>query len=186
MAFVSTYSRCSSPIGVWLLLSDGESLTGVYPESHRAVPDVTTGWVKDDAFFAGVRDQFTAYFAGRLTEFTVRLGAKGTHFQRRVWDALREIPLGTTTSYGALASHLGQPTAARAVGAANGRNPISLIVPCHRVVGTSGTLTGYAGGLVLKQWLLEHEAAMVRRAGGGITPIALAAVQRRAVQLALS
>jgi methylated-DNA-[protein]-cysteine S-methyltransferase len=186
MSSVTTYTRCSSPIGHWLLVSDGESLTGVFPESHRAVPTVTDRWRKDDAFFAGVRDQFAAYFAGRLTEFTVRLGAKGTHFQRRVWDALREIPLGTTTSYGALASHLGQPTAARAVGSANGRNPISLIVPCHRVVGTSGTLTGYAGGLVLKQWLLDHEAAMVRRAGGGITPIALAAVQRRAVQLALS
>lgn len=185
MTFVTTYSRCSSPVGAWLLVSDGESLTGVYPESHRAVPEVTPGWRRDDAFFAGVRDQVTEYFAGRLMDFKVRLAPRGTHFQRRVWDALREIPLGTTTSYGALATHLGNPTASRAVGAANGRNPISLIVPCHRVVGAAGSLTGYAGGLELKQWLLEHEATTARRSQGGVTPIALAAVAPRAVQLTL-
>ncbi len=184
MAYVTTYTRCTSPVGNWLLVSDGEALTGVYPESHRAVPD-TDGWKRDDAFFAGVRDQLIAYFAGRLTTFTVKLSARGTHFQRRVWDALREIPLGTTTTYGALAAHLGSPTASRAVGAANGKNPISLIVPCHRVVGTSGTLTGYAGGLELKQWLLEHEATSARRAFCGVTPVGLAAVARRAVQLTL-
>jgi methylated-DNA-[protein]-cysteine S-methyltransferase len=182
-AFVTSYSRCPSPIGVWLLVSDGESLTGVYPESHRAVPDVTDGWRKDDAFFAGVRDQLGAYFSGRLMDFTVRLAPKGTHFQRRVWDALREIPLGQTTSYGALASHLGSPSSSRAVGAANGKNPISLIVPCHRVIGSSGLLTGYAGGLELKQWLLEHEATTARRSAGGVTPVSLAAVAPRARQV---
>lgn len=184
MAFVSTYSRFLSPVGAWLLVSDGESLTGVFPESHRAVPE-TEGWRKDDAFFAGVRDQLSEYFAGRLMNFTVRLAARGTHFQRRVWDALRSIPFGTTTTYSALAAHLEAPTASRAVGAANGRNPISLIVPCHRVVGASGTLTGYAGGLELKQWLLDHEAATARRSKGGLTPVSLAAVAPRAVQLAL-
>lgn len=178
------YTHCRSPVGSWLLVSDGAALTGVYPESHRAVPDVTDRWRRDDAFFAGVRDQLDAYFAGRLTSFDVPLGVPGTAFQQRVWAALREIPAGTTTTYGALAAHLGCPSAARAVGAANGRNPISLIVPCHRVVGCSG-LTGYAGGLELKQWLLEHEATMVRRAGGGVTPVALAAVARRAVQLSM-
>ena len=186
MASLTTWSRCVSPVGSWLLLSDGESLTGVFPESHRAVPEITTGWRRDDAYFAGVRDQLAAYFAGRLMDFTVRLAAKGTHFQRRVWDALREIPLGTTTSYGALAAHLGMPTASRAVGAANGKNPISLIVPCHRVVGAGGLLTGYAGGLELKQWLLEHESNAGRRSAGGVTPIALAAVSARAVQLTRS
>lgn len=186
MPSVTLFSRYSSPIGAWLLVSDGESLTGVFPESHRAVPTVTDGWRRDDAFFAGVRDQLGAYFAGRLTDFTVRLAAKGTAFQRRVWDALREIPSGTTTTYGALAAHLGQPTAARAVGTANGRNPISLIVPCHRVVGTGGALTGYAGGLELKAWLLEHEATMARRLGGGVTPLGLVAVTPRAAQLTLS
>jgi methylated-DNA-[protein]-cysteine S-methyltransferase len=118
-------------------------------------------------------------------DFTVRLAPKGTHFQRRVWDALREIPLGTTTNYGALAAHLGMPSASRAVGAANGKNPISLILPCHRVVGAGGALTGYAGGLELKQWLLEHEATTARRSAGGVTPIALAAVAPRAAQLTL-
>ena len=185
MALPTTWSRYTSPIGSWLLLSNGESLTGVFPESHRAVPDVTTGWRRNDAFFAGVRDQLAAYFAGRLVNFTVPLAAKGTHFQRRVWDALREIPLGTTTSYGALAAHLGMPTASRAVGAANGKNPISLIVPCHRVLGADGLLTGYAGGLELKRWLLDHESTTARRSAGGVTPIALAAVSPRAVQLTL-
>jgi methylated-DNA-[protein]-cysteine S-methyltransferase len=183
MASVTTYSRCTSPVGNWLLVSDGDALTGVYPESHREVPD-TEGWRRDDAHFAGVRDQLIAYFAGRLTEFTVPLRPQGTPFQLKVWAALRDIPLGTTTTYGALATHLGSPSSSRAVGTANGKNPISLIVPCHRVIGTAGALTGYAGGLALKQWLLDHEAT-ARRAAGGVTPIALAAVTRRAVQLTL-
>jgi methylated-DNA-[protein]-cysteine S-methyltransferase len=178
------YTRCQSPIGNWLLVSDGQALTGVFPESHRELPAPTDAWRRDDGFFAGVRDQLAEYFAGRLCDFTVKLGAKGTVFQQRVWKALTEIPLGSTTTYGAIAQHLGSPSAARAVGAANGRNPISLIVPCHRVVGSTG-LTGYAGGLELKQWLLDHEAAMRKRAGGNVTPIGLAAVARRAVQLSL-
>jgi len=185
MGPVATYSRFRSPVGHWLLVSDGKSLTGAYPESHRAVPDVTDAWHRDDAFFAGVRDQLAAYFAGRLVDFTVPLAPDGTAFQRRVWNALREIPLGATTNYGALAAHVGAPTASRAVGAANAKNPISLIVPCHRVVGATGLLTGYAGGLELKQWLLEHEATTARRSAGGVTPIGLAAVSPRAVQLKL-
>ncbi len=184
MALVPPFSTVASPVGRWLLLSDGEALTGLFPESHRAVPTVTDGWHRDDAFFAGVRDQLSAYFAGRLSEFTVRLSPKGTPFQQRVWEGLRQIPMGTTTTYGALAAHLNQPTASRAVGAANGKNPISLIVPCHRVVGSSGTLTGYAGGLQLKAWLLNHEAMMTRRAGCGLTPLSMAAAARHsAVQL---
>ena len=113
------------------------------------------------------------------------LVAQGTEFQRRVWNALREIPLGATTHYGALAAHLGAPTASRAVGSANAKNPISLIVPCHRVVGATGKLTGYAGGLELKQWLLDHESTTARRSAGGVTPVGLAAVSPRAVQLKL-
>ena len=186
MSFVTTYTRYRSPVGTWLLVSDGEALTGVFPEAHRAVPEVTDDWRRDDAFFAGVRDQLTAYFVGRLVDFTVKLSPKGTPFQKRVWEALREIRLGTTTSYSALATHLGNPFSSRAVGAANGKNPISLIVPCHRVIGAGGLLTGYAGGLELKQWLLEHEATTARRSVGGVTPIALAAVSPRARQVTLA
>lgn len=182
MAFASKYSLCPSPVGPWLLVSDGLALTGVYPESHRALPD-TAGWTRDDSFFAGVRDQLAAYFAGRLTDFTVELAPQGTPFQQRVWKALRQIRLGQTTTYGALASHLGSPSSSRAVGAANGKNPISLLIPCHRVVGSNGALTGYAGGAELKQWLLEHEASMARRCCGGLTPVRLAAVTPRALQV---
>lgn len=185
MPFVTTFSRCHSPVGSWLLVSDGQALTGMYPESHRAVPS-TDGWRRDDAWFAGVRDQLIAYFAGRLTKFSVPLAAAGTKFQKRVWAALSEIPLGATATYGNIASHLGAPSSSRAVGAANGKNPISLIVPCHRVVGADGSLTGYAGGVELKQWLLEHEATTARRSCGGVTPIGLAAVTRHATQVVLS
>ena len=129
-------------------------------------------------------DQLRAYFAGHLTVFNVPLAPQGTAFQKQVWSALREIPLGATTTYGALAAHVGKPSAARAVGAANGKNPISLIVPCHRVIGGSGSLTGYAGGVELKAWLLEHEATMARRTKGGLTPPALCAVSRNSMQLA--
>ena len=184
MSLSPQYTLCPSPVGSWLLVSDGVALTGVYPESHRAVPDASH-WKRNDAFFAGVRDQLAAYFAGRLTDFTVDLAPQGTPFQKKVWTALREIHLGQTTTYGALAAHLGAPSASRAVGAANGKNPISLLIPCHRVVGSNGTLTGYAGGTELKQWLLDHEAAMVRRGCGGVTPLGLAAVTRRAMQVNL-
>jgi methylated-DNA-[protein]-cysteine S-methyltransferase len=109
--------------------------------------------------FARVRDQLEAYFAGELTEFDVSLDLdKATPFRRSVWSALLEIPYGETVSYGELAGRLGVPTAARAVGAANGSNPISIIVPCHRVIGSGGDLTGYAGGLERKRYLLRHEA----------------------------
>lgn len=184
MASVAKFTQCPSPVGPWLLTSDGVALTGAYPESHRAPPD-TSNWQRDDSFFAGVRDQLAAYFAGRLEAFTVQLAPVGTVFQKKVWNALSQIRLGHTTTYGALAAHLGSPSASRAVGAANGKNPISLIVPCHRVVGLDGSLTGYAGGVKLKQWLLDHEASMVRRCSGGVTPVGLAAVTRGAMQVNL-
>ncbi len=103
--------------------------------------------------------QLAAYFAGDRKAFDLPLAPEGTAFQRRVWDQLRAIPFGVTRSYGELANALDMPTGARAVGSANGKNPISIIVPCHRVIAGSGALTGYAGGMAAKQWLLEHELA---------------------------
>lgn len=162
MGAVTYFSTLESPVGELLLVSDGSALTGLYPESHRAAPS-TAGWVRDDALFTGVRDQLREYFAGRLTHFEVKLAPQGTGFQKQVWSALRELPFGEKQSYGALATKLGMPNASRAVGMANGKNPISIIVPCHRVVGSNGALTGYAGGVEMKQWLLEHEAEVAGR-----------------------
>lgn len=112
---------------------------------------------RDDGPFRAAREQLEAYFAGELEEFTLELAPAGTPFQQRVWRALLEIPFGTTESYGALARRIGLPQAARAVGLANGRNPISIVIPCHRVIGADGSLTGYGGGLERKRWLLAHE-----------------------------
>lgn len=106
---------------------------------------------------AAAAEQLSEYFAGQRTSFDLTLAPIGTAFQRTVWAALREIPYGSTESYGGLAARIGQPTASRAVGLANGRNPIAIVVPCHRVIGASGMLTGYAGGLDRKRWLLDHE-----------------------------
>jgi len=103
--------------------------------------------------------QVREYFAGARTTFDLPLAPRGTAFQRQVWEALRPIPYGATTSYGTIAAALGRPTASRAVGAANGQNPIAIVVPCHRVVGSTGALTGYGGGMERKRWLLDHEAA---------------------------
>ena len=158
MANVFSYGLVDSPVGPLLLTSDGLGLTGLYPARHVRRPAPDAGWVRHDGFFTGVKDQLDAYFAGRLTRFEVTLSPAGTPFQRRVWDALLEIPFGATVTYGELAAQLGKPSASRAVGLANGRNPISIIVPCHRVVGRDGKLTGYAGGLELKRTLLGHEA----------------------------
>jgi len=126
------------------------------------------GWVEDDGrgpageLLARTRQELAEYFAGTRTTFDVPLGPPGTPFQRRVWDALRAIAYGTTLSYSDLARRLGDVRATRAVGAANGRNPIPIIVPCHRVVGANGALTGFGGGLDRKRWLLEHEGALTR------------------------
>lgn len=114
----------------------------------------------------GVATKLAAYFAGDLAVLdAIAVDGGGTEFQRRVWMALRTIPAGTTTSYGALAVGLGQPTATRAIGLANGANPIAIVVPCHRVIGANGTLTGYGGGLPRKRWLLDHEQRHHRAAG---------------------
>ena len=153
------YCHLPSPIGALLLTSDGAALTGLYMEPH----DIGADWRHDDAVLRPAVKQVQAYFAGELRDFDLSLVCQGTAFQRHVWDALRAIPYGETISYGELARRIGRPTASRAVGAANGCNPISIIVPCHRVIGANGTLTGYGGGLDRKRWLLEHETAVVAR-----------------------
>jgi methylated-DNA-[protein]-cysteine S-methyltransferase len=151
------YSVLESPIGDLLVTGDGESLSGVYfPESEK-VPTPDPAWSRDDAAFDEVKAQLRAYFAGELTEFHLALAPCGTAFQQRVWDALRAIPYGCTSTYGKLAASLGDPKASRAVGLANGRNPIPIVIPCHRVIGSDGSLTGYGGGMPRKQWLLAHE-----------------------------
>ena len=149
------YSTLTTPIGELMLTADDDgALTGVnLPDRH---PD-PAGWERDDELLADARRQLSEYFAGERTTFDLPLRPAGAPFQLRVWEALLRIPYGETASYGELARELGHPTAARAVGAANGRNPIAIVVPCHRVIGSNGSLTGYGGGLECKRALLDLE-----------------------------
>ena len=148
------FTEVDTPIGPLLAGADeAGALTGLWFDRAPLA-----GWRRDDRAFADLRAQLDAYFAGDLFEFDVALAPAGTEWQRRVWTALAGVPYGTTLSYGELAGRLGRPTACRAVGAANGRNPISVLVPCHRLIGANGALTGYGGGLHRKEWLLRHEA----------------------------
>jgi methylated-DNA-[protein]-cysteine S-methyltransferase len=155
------YTRMESPIGELLLVGDGHALHGLHMQEGGTAVAVDPEWRPADGAFAHVRRQLSEYFDGERVEFDVPLAMAGTPFQRRVWDALREIPYGETTTYGELAQHVGRPSASRAVGLANGRNPIAVIVPCHRVIGSDGSLTGYGGGLERKRLLLDLEAAQV-------------------------
>ncbi|MFG2455348.1 methylated-DNA--[protein]-cysteine S-methyltransferase [Streptomyces sp. NPDC048512] len=147
-----------SPYGPLTLVADDGVLCGLYMVGQRHRPQEETFGERDDTLFGEVREQLDAYFAGELKEFTVELRLAGTPFQRSVWDRLRQIPYGETRSYGELADALGNLGASRAVGLANGRNPVGIIVPCHRVVGANGGLTGYGGGLDRKQRLLDFES----------------------------
>ncbi len=161
------YSTFESPVGPLLLLSDATSLTGLHTDNDKHRPAVEPGWVRDDyaAPFAEVKAQLRDYFEGRLTAFDLPLAAQGTEFQMTVWQELRNIPYGETISYAELARRIGRPTASRAVGHSNARNPISIIVPCHRVIGADNSLTGYAGGLDRKRMLLALEANMAGATG---------------------
>jgi methylated-DNA-[protein]-cysteine S-methyltransferase len=156
------HTRLASPLGELLVAADGDALTSVRFERHESLPPLPRDSRRDDgaAALAEARRQLAAYFAGELRVFALPLAPRGSDFQRKVWAALGEIPCGATASYGALARRLGAPNHARAVGHANGRNPLSIVVPCHRVVGASGALTGYAGGVARKRWLLAHEAKL--------------------------
>ncbi|MEJ8651246.1 methylated-DNA--[protein]-cysteine S-methyltransferase [Streptomyces sp. MS1.AVA.3] len=149
-----------TPVGPLTLVAVGEALTGLYMTDQRHRPPQETFGDPadpDEPPFALAIAQLRAYFRGELTTFDLPLALHGTPFQRRVWAALCTIPYGETLSYGQLAARLGVPTAARAVGLANGRNPVGIIVPCHRVVGANGSLTGYGGGLDRKRRLLAFE-----------------------------
>lgn len=154
---VMRYRVIESPVGPLTLAGNDKALTNLHMQDQSHPPTGRDAWVLDEQAFPEVVDQIDAYFAGELTEFDVTLSLEGTPFQQQVWSALQDIPFGETVSYGKLAARIGQPTASRAVGLANGRNPIAIIVPCHRVIGSTGTLTGYAAGLDRKQKLLDLE-----------------------------
>jgi methylated-DNA-[protein]-cysteine S-methyltransferase len=162
-------TRChtvlDSPLGPLTVVVEDDHLVGLYVEQgldkalERSAALGTPSDPADVPFLQAVADQLAAYFRGELTEFDLPVAATGTPFQQRVWEALQRIPYGETWSYGRLAAEIGNPAASRAVGAANGRNPVSIVVPCHRVIGSTGALTGYAGGLTTKEQLLSHERA---------------------------
>jgi methylated-DNA-[protein]-cysteine S-methyltransferase len=155
------YTSFDSPIGELLAIGDGRALHGLYMQEGRTAIDVGAEWQPADEPFDEVRAQLADYFAGRRSNFDLPLAIAGSPFQRRVWRALQEIPYGETTSYGEIARRVGVPSAPRAVGVANGQNPVAVIVPCHRVIGADGSLTGYGGGLERKRLLLELEAGIL-------------------------
>jgi len=161
-----TYSRFTSPVGELLIAATDDGVTHLLFERAEGGHDIGSDWRADDGTggrsstsIAMVRSQLTEYFDGKRITFEVPLSASGTPFQHTVWTALRAIDFGRTISYGELARRIDNERAVRAVGLANGRNPISIIVPCHRVIAANGALTGYGGGLDRKQWLLTHEAS---------------------------
>jgi methylated-DNA-[protein]-cysteine S-methyltransferase len=150
------FSTLDTPIGELVLAADPDgAITGLHLPNR---PPDTSGWERDDALLEPARRQLAEYFAGERTEFDLPLRPSGARFQLAVWEALLKIPYGETASYGEIAREIGHPTAFRAVGAANGQNPIAIIVPCHRVIGSNGSLTGYGGGLPTKRALLDLEA----------------------------
>ncbi len=157
----TVYTHVQSPIGDLLLAGDGKRLSLVgFPDGPRAASP-EPGWRRDDTSFADAARQLTEYFARTRTTFDLPLALTGTAFQNQVWQALRTLPFGTTMTYGAMAARIGKPKASRAVGAANGANPLSIIVPCHRLVGADGSLVKFGGGLKRKRFLLDHERATV-------------------------
>ncbi|MDF4252250.1 methylated-DNA--[protein]-cysteine S-methyltransferase [Streptomyces sp. WMMB303] len=156
-----------SPVGPLTLVATDGTLSAVYMDKQRHRPAQETFGTSDPSAFGGAVEQLEEYFAGERTEFTLSHAAEGTGFQHTVWDALCGIPYGRTLSYGQLAERIGRPGAARAVGLANGRNPLSIVVPCHRVVGSTGSLTGYGGGIERKRHLLDFERGALAAQGGG-------------------
>ena len=160
------YTTVDSPIGELLLVGEDDTLHGLYMQDGRKPIRPRLTWQRDDRAFAYARLQLREYFAGERTTFDIPVALAGTDFQLSVWRELQRIPYGETISYGELAKRIGDPTAARAVGWANGTNRIAIVVPCHRVIGANGKLTGYAGGLENKRLLLELEAGRPPLAAG--------------------
>jgi methylated-DNA-[protein]-cysteine S-methyltransferase len=156
------YSRFESPIGPLLLAGSRDGLKLVSFERGKRTHCVDPEWREDDSLFVEAVDQLRSYFVGERKTFSLPLILEGTEFQKRVWTALIEIPYGETVSYKALAGRVGSPRAVRAVGAANGANPIPIIIPCHRVIGNDGSLTGFGGGLPMKKKLLELESGQLK------------------------
>jgi methylated-DNA-[protein]-cysteine S-methyltransferase len=166
---IAYYAFFESPIQPLLLVSDGESLTGLYMSNAKSGAEVGEEWIRreDLPVFLEAKRQLTDYFEGRLKAFSLPLAFQGTEFQKRVWKELLRIPFGETISYGELARRVGDANASRAVGGANGKNPISIIAPCHRVIGSNGKLTGYGGGLERKEALLAFEGEVKGRGEEG-------------------
>jgi methylated-DNA-[protein]-cysteine S-methyltransferase len=155
------YDTIDSPIGTLLLVGDGHAVHRVDMQQGRRPTPIDPSWRREPEALADVATQLEEYFAGKRRTFELELSMAGSAFERRVWDELVEIPYGETASYGEIARRVGAVSAARAVGLANGRNPVAVIVPCHRVIGANGSLTGYGGGLERKRFLLELESGVL-------------------------
>jgi len=154
---MTVYTYMASPVGALLLVSDGAGLRQIVFAKNGEPAEPQPDWQEDSAVFREATTQLTGYFAAQLRVFDLPLAPKGTPFQQLVWEELLKIPYGETISYGDLAQRIGNPKASRAVGLANGSNPIPIIIPCHRVIGSNGKLTGYGGGLPIKEKLLALE-----------------------------
>jgi methylated-DNA-[protein]-cysteine S-methyltransferase len=164
MSRSTTYTKVESPVGPLTLVAEGDALVGLYFANAPLAAAPPAAWVHDERRLGAAAAQLAEYFAGERTAFDLPLAPHGTPFQRAVWDALLEIPFGETASYGELARAIGKPAASRAVGAANGRNPLAIVIPCHRVIGADGSMTGYGGEIARKRALLELEARVKARA----------------------
>ncbi|MHA1151221.1 MAG: methylated-DNA--[protein]-cysteine S-methyltransferase [Alphaproteobacteria bacterium] len=160
-----SYGYFDSPVGSLLIAGNADRLHSISFPSERRAKETPVDWRRDDALFVAAFGQLRAYFAGQLTHFDLPLHLAGTTFQNKVWAALCDIPFGETISYGALASRIGKSTASRAVGGANGANPLPIVVPCHRVIGSDKSLTGFGGGVEIKRFLLAHEQRFSPRTG---------------------
>ena len=159
------WCRLDTPIGHLLLVGTDCGLSRISFPTSKRVSTPHPSWIEDVSAFVEARTQLRAWFSGELRLFELALDADGTDFQCAVWNSLRAIPFGETRTYTDIAEGIGRPTASRAVGAANGANPLPIVVPCHRVVGADGSLTGFAGGVETKRWLLAHEAGLAGPTG---------------------